>query len=257
MRTVVNGSRGYYDAARVSAIVPDRHGFSLNASYWFSKALDLGSSYTNTAYAQDSRISRSQSEFENQRDMKGLSLFDQPHALLATFSYRIPFPAEWQKAKIAAAGWSLSAVLLVKSGTPFTVYSGSDAPGYGNVDGNGQDRPNLLDPSILGRTIGNPDTSAQLLPRTAFGYMKPTDQRGNLGRDTFRKGAIRNVNAALTKAWEAKSGMSLSFRAESINLFNTPQFAEPGTDLVSANFGHITNTLNDGRTFRFQVQLRW
>jgi len=138
-RTVVNGSRGYYDAARVSIIVPDKRGLSLNASYWFSKAMDLGSSYTNTAYAQDSRISRSQSEFENQHDMRGLSLFDQPHALLATFSYRMPVPSGWNLAKHLAGGWTLSAVVLVKSGTPFTVYSGSDGPGYGNVDGNGQD----------------------------------------------------------------------------------------------------------------------
>lgn len=43
----------------------------------------------------------------------------------------------------------------------------------------------------------------------------------------------------------------LRFRAESVNLFNTPQFAEPGFDLVLPNFGQITNTLNDGRTFRF------
>ena len=257
IRTVVNGSRGYYDAARVSIILPDKHGFSLNASYWFSKAMDLGSNYTNTAYAQDSRISRGQSEFENQRDMKGLSIFDQPHALLTSFSYRLPFPSEWTRVKRIAGNWNLSAVVLVKSGTPFTVYSGSDGPGYGNVDGNGQDRPNLLDPTILGRTIGNPDTSAQLLPRSAFGFMQATDERGNLGRSSFRKGAIRNVNAALTKAWETGRGTKLSFRAESINLFNTPQFAEPGTDVVSDNFGHITNTLNDGRTFRFQLQLAW
>jgi len=257
IRTVVNGSRGYFDAARLSIIVPDKRGFSLNASYWFSKAMDLGSSYTNTAYAQDSRISRSQSEFENQRDMKGLSIFDQPHAFLATFSYWLPFPSDWTRAKHIAGGWNLSAVVLTKSGTPFTVYSGSDGPGYGNVDGNGQDRPNLLDPSILGRAIGNPNTSAQLLPRSVFSFMQPTDERGNLGRTTFRKGAIRNVNAALMRTWETARGLKLSFRAESINLFNIPQFAQPGTDLVSGNFGHITNTLNDGRTFRFQLRLAW
>jgi len=46
-------------------------------------------------------------------------------------------------------------------------------------------------------------------------------------------------------------------RAESINLFNTPQFAEPGTELANGNFGQITNTLNDGRTFRFGAQFIW
>ena len=45
----------------------------------------------------------------------------------------------------------------------------------------------------------------------------------------------------------------LTLRAESINLFNTPQFAAPGAELSSPNFGQITNTLNDGRTFRVGV----
>jgi hypothetical protein len=41
-------------------------------------------------------------------------------------------------------GWNLSAVELVKTGIPFNVVTGSDVPGFGNVDGNGNDRPNLL-----------------------------------------------------------------------------------------------------------------
>ncbi len=85
--------------------------------------------------------------------------------------------------------------------------------------------------------------------------MNPTDPRGNLGRNTFRKGAIRNVNAALSRSWTLRGEARLTLRAESINLFNTPQFAEPGRDLASGNFGQITNTLNDGRAFRFQAQI--
>jgi hypothetical protein len=48
---------------------------------------------------------------------------------------------------------------------------------------------------------------------------------------------------------------SATARAEAINLFNTPQFAEPGSQLSSPNFGQITNTLNDGRAFRFTIRL--
>jgi hypothetical protein len=85
--------------------------------------------------------------------------------------------------------------------------------------------------------------------------MGPLDTRGNLGRNTFRKGAIRNVNAAVSRTWTVRPEARLTLRAESINLLNTAQFAEPGFDLVSPNFGQITNTLNDGRAFRFQVQI--
>ena len=116
------------------------------------------------------------------------------------------------------------------------------------------DRPNLLDTSILGRTIGHPDTSVQRLPTAAFFFMQPTDDRGNLGRNTFRKGGIYNVNASLARTWSLSSEKSLTFRAESINLFNTPQFAEPGNSLGLPNFGQITNTLNDGRTFQFLLR---
>jgi hypothetical protein len=257
-RYVLNGSRGYYDAARAALILPRWRGVTLDAAYWFSKAMDLGSAYTNTAYDADSRLGRSQSEFEAHRDMKALSQFDQPHAFLLRGAWNAPAPrtaARWSR--LALEGWSLSGVILLKQGTPFTVSAGSDAPGYGNVDGNGGDRPNLADPSILGRTIGNPDTSRSLLPRSAFTYIRPTDERGNLGRNTFRRGGIRNVNAALTRVWNIDSARRLTFRAESVNLTNTPQFAEPGSDLANPNFAQITNTLNEGRTFRFGIQFGW
>jgi hypothetical protein len=122
------------------------------------------------------------------------------------------------------------------------------------VDGNGGDRPNLADLSVLGRTVGDPDSSRQLLPRGAFTLIQPTDPAGSLGRNTFRKGSIRNVNASVSRTWTVASEKRLTFRAESINLFNTPQFAEPGSFLANANFAQITNTLNDGRTFRFLLE---
>ena len=112
----------------------------------------------------------------------------------------------------------------------------------------------FIDPSILGRAINNPDTSAKLLPASAFAFIGPYDERGNLGTNTFRRDGIRNLNAALTRTWNVAHEKSLTLRAESINLLNTPQFAEPGVNLTSPSFGKITNTVNDGRTFQFQLR---
>jgi hypothetical protein len=190
--------------------------------------------------------------------MKGLSPFDQAHALLWRAAFDVP---EWGGRSRAArlwANWNVAGVVLLKSGTPFTVSSGSDGPGFGNVDGNGGDRPRLVDPAVLGRTIGHPDTSRERLPRAAFSYSGPFDALGgNLGRNTFRKGGIYNVNASLRRAFTLAGEKRLTVRAESINLLNTPQFAEPGAELANANFGAITNTLNDGRTFGVLLQLGW
>ena len=62
---------------------------------------------------------------------------------------------------------------------------------------------------------------------------------------------------SLARSWPLRSEMNLTFRAESINLFNTPQFMEPSDDLSSPAFGQITNTLNDGRSFQFTLQLQF
>jgi hypothetical protein len=253
VRRVVNGSRGYFDAAKATAIMRWR-GLTGEFSYWFSKAIDLGTSYTNTAQDTDSFLGTSQSEYDVHGDMKGLSRFDQPHAFLARVGYDLPNLASGGWKEAAFGNWVVSGVVLLKSGTPFSLRSGSDAPGFGNVDGLSGDRPNVVDPSVLGRTIGHPNTSEALLPREAFAFIAPGDARGNLGRNTFRRGPIRNVNISIGKSWRLRPEKEISLRAESINVLNTPQFAEPGTGLTDSNFAAITNTLNEGRAFRFHLR---
>lgn len=253
IRRTLNGGRGYYDAAKATLLAPQRGPLTFETSYWFSKAIDLGSDYTNTAAGADARLARGQSEFDVHGDMKGLSSFDQTHSWLTRFSYRTPALRGWLSSVLG--NWDLFSVVLVKTGTPFTVSAGSDGPGIGNVDSSGSDRPNIDDPTILGRKIKHPDTSRALLPAEAFSFMQPTDRRGNIGRNVFRKDGIQNVNAAVSRTWPVGQESRLTLRAESNNLLNRPQFAEPGLELTSPNFGQITNTLNDGRTFRFHLSL--
>ena len=229
---------------------------NINTSYWFSKALDIGGTYTNNASARDARNAVAQSEDVSQPDLRGLSNFDQPHSFLLQFAYQTPRITEvsdW--AQKIFGSWNLSAVTLLKSGTPFTVQSGSDSAGFGNADGRMGDRPLLVDPSVLHRTIGHPDESERFLPRSAFQFINAPEQMlGNLGRNTFRKGRITHLNAALWRTWPIQDNWQVTIRAEAINLTNTPQFAEPGLDLINSNFGQINNTLNDGRSFRFQLR---
>ena len=81
--------------------------------------------------------------------------------------------------------------------------------------------------------------------------------RGNLGSNTFRKGNIANVNAMLSRTFPMGQDRQLMVRAESVNFLNTPQFTNPGQDLSSDDFGTITNTLNDGRAFRFLLEVHF
>ncbi len=252
-RLVLNGSRGYFDAAKAVLTVPNWKGVSLESSYWWSKAIDLGNDFSNTASGRSGRLGRSQSEFNSHAEMRAVSSFDQPHALLVKATWDLPQARGATGA--LTSGWRLSSVILAKSGTPFDVIAGSDGQGFGNVDGSPGDRPNLLDPSVLGQSADDPDTSTRMLPTAAFAFIDPLAPAGNLGRNAFRKDGIFNVNAALSREWSLPSDTSLQLRAEGLNLLNHPQFAEPGRELTSPNFGQITNTLNDGRAFRFSLHL--
>jgi hypothetical protein len=249
IRYTTSSSRGYYDAFKTGITIPRWKGASLETTYTFSKSLDVGGNYTNTAYDSDGFNNRSQSEFESIKDLKARSDFDQPHAVLMRGSYQLPFQGK------RLGRWSINSVYLAKTGTPFNLKTGSDAPGFGNVDGISGDRPDILDPSILGRTIGNPDTSKQQLPKSAFVFFPLGRMAGNVGRNVFRRGNIRNLNGSISGDWTLPHDLKLNFRTDAINLSNTPQFAEPGTSLTDPNFGVITNTLNDGRALRFQLRL--
>ncbi|MBM3795692.1 MAG: hypothetical protein FJW31_16915 [Acidobacteria bacterium] len=254
VRRVVNSGRAYFDAARVAIASRAWRGLTLDTSYWFSKNIDTGGDYLGTAYDIDSFRGASQSEDNVNTDLRGLSRFDQPHALLSKVNHVLPAPTA---AGRFGRNWNLGAIVLLKSGTPFNISSGSDAPGIGNADGGNNDRVHIVDASILGLTIGNPDTSRELLPRGAFAFMQPGEMRGNIGRHVLRRGGIYNVNASLERAFRTSSELELRLRVESVNFFNTPQFAEPGNMLADPNFGNITNTLNDGRTFRFHLAARF
>lgn len=252
---VTNGSRSYYDAGRATLRAPNFRGWTIDASYWWSKAIDLGGSYLNTASNANRSETQSPSELDNHGELRGLSNFDQPHAMLVNASYLSPSLAgrrSWMRAILGS--WQTSVVFLLKAGTPFTVLAGSDGPGFGNVDGSQSDRPNLVDLSILGASVDDPDLSSAQLPAAAFEFMDPTQTAGTLGRNTFRRDGIANVNMALSKRWGLGGDRGLLLRAEALNLTNHPQFAEPGTNLTQGNFGRITNTLNDGRTFRFTLR---
>jgi hypothetical protein len=255
---VLNGSRGFFDAAKATLRVPRWAGLSIDASYWFSKAIDLGANYTNTAYDQDARLTRSPDEFKVHDALKAVSDFDQPHALLLNTVYETPTQATRSRLfNRIYGGWQTTGVLLLKSGSPFSILTGADGPGFGNLDGVSSDVPNVIDPSVLGARVNHPDTSQLAMPRSAFAYQAVGQPFGNVGRNIFRKDGVWNVNMSLARRFNLRGDTTLQFLAESLNLLNHAQFQEPGTTFAEPNFGQITNTLNDGRTFQFTLGLNF
>ncbi|HNY39075.1 MAG TPA: TonB-dependent receptor [Bryobacteraceae bacterium] len=254
--TILNGGVAYFDAGQASLELPSKKGFTGQFTYTFSKAIDEGSDFSATAANQDLVKNRNQWQYESFKDRKGLSNFDSPHAFTAALTYELPFSraaSNWGRRVFG--GWPLSSIHLWKKGTPSTLYVGSDSPGYGNVDGGPSDRPNIIDPSILGATISHPDNATRILSRDKFAFIRLGEQRGNLGRGTFRRARIWNWNGSAARRIQLPREWSAVVSGEVYNLSNTPQFDEPQRNLSSPSFGKITNTLNDGRVFQLGFRL--
>ncbi len=258
VRQVVNAGIAYLDAAQLSLELPLERGVTAGVRYTFGKAIDEGVDYSSTAANADILRGRSQWQYEQLRDRRGLSNFDSPHALELHAAWQLPSPGGvrggwgW-----LLKGWQIAGAALLKSGTPFTLYVGSDAPGFGNVDGGPSDRPHIVDPSILGRTVDDPNTSTSILRRDRFAFIRPGEHRGNLGRNTFRKDGIANVNLSVSKQWQwnGRREWTWILRGEAYNVGNHPQFDEPQRNLSSPSFGQITNTLNYGRVLQLGLRV--
>jgi hypothetical protein len=277
INVVESNSIDYYDAAQASVEKRLTRGLTLRAAYTFSKDINLGGDFTNTASGVEVPPEEGTLTCEtcNRFDQKGLALFDTPQVLAISYAYRLPFFAgstRWPAA--ALQGWQISGTTLFQSGVTFHLHTGSDAAGYGNVDGDTGDRPNILNPSLLGKTFDNPGTAAALLgadtcrrPGTDglpylhcqyFDTNIAPGGRGNLGMNTFRKDGTANWNVAFGRSFRLPGGeRSLDFRTEFINFFNTPQFDKPGVQLALATFGKITNTVNKGRQVQFTLRLNF
>lgn len=257
VRNVINAGIGYFDAAQATLDLPSRHGIQGSVTYTFGKAIDQGADFTTTAANRDVNRSRAQSEFYQLQDKKSLSNFDSPHSLLLNYTWDLPKVRSGALSRLVLNDWQVSGVSMLKTGTPLSLFVGSDAPGFGNVDGGPSDRPSIIDPSILGMTIPHPDIAPQILRRDRFAYIQPNESRGNIGRNTLRKARIANWNASVTKQWVVGTHREwrAQLRGEVYNLTNTPQFDEPQRNLTSPSFGKITNTLNDGRVFQIGLRL--
>ncbi len=261
---VESNSISYFDAVQLSADKRLSRGLSFRASYTFGKSIDTGGDFTNTASGTETPPEQGiPTCFPCDRfsDQKSVSLFDTPQMFTISYSYALPSlpgtPGGWASALFS--GWQISGTTIFQSGVPFHLHTGSDSEGIGNVDGVGHDRPNILYPAILGKSIDNPDTSLSILRREYFDTNIAPGFRGNIGYEVFRKQGTSNWNFALGRTFRfGKAGeRSVQFRTEFVNLFNRAQFEKPQVQYSARTFGQITNTMNKGRQIQFSLRLNF
>jgi hypothetical protein len=182
---------------------------------------------------------------------RAVSNFDVPQRIVTSFSWEPPFFKNLQGApKKVLHGWQCNGIVQVQSGTPFTVYDPSDP----NLDGETSDRPDLVGnpyPPGFHRSVQE-DFNTAAFQRTPYG----SDQFGTASRDLLRSRRFANVDFSLFKNTPVTDRINVQFRAEIFNLFNHANFSAPVSDITSASFGQIINTLpNSEREIQLGLRL--
>jgi outer membrane receptor protein involved in Fe transport len=233
---ISNGAESWYDGLEIEWAKRLSQGLQFQAAYTFSKAVDTTSEATFVG-AGDTNQNGPNSKFA-----KGLSRFHTPHRFTFNGSYRLPFfTGRNDVVGQLLGGWQLSGVVKFASGTPFSI---TDTSVTRDIDFDGFSesvRPVLLDPSIIGAHVSDPDTSQQALPRSAFRSLDFNDTIDNISpRNGFYSAGTRNVDLALAKNFRMPwQGQTFAVRIEAFNAFNWVKFGFPTVDIASASFGRI------------------
>jgi outer membrane receptor protein involved in Fe transport len=255
---VSNDAESWYDGLEIEWNKRLAHGLQFQAAYTLSKSTDTTSEATAVG-GGDTNQNGPNREFAT-----GLSRFHTPHRFTLNGSYRLPDLADRSAlVKYAVGGWQLSGVLKLASGTPFSVVDTSAAR---DIDFDGfaeSSRAAIVDPSVIGAHVTDPDTATEMLPRSAFRPVDYTDTIDNISpRNGFFGPGTRNVDLALAKNFRLpRQNQWLSVRIEAYNAFNQVKFGFPVNDInpTVSNFGRLISgaTGYNARVLQFVLRYRY
>ena len=238
------------------------NGLGFQFGYTFSKSLDNRSwdpSLSTVSTGSVQSASSTPFDNRNRRINYTYSDFDRRHVFQGTYVYELPFgQGKWLKANnkvidYIIGGWQLAGSVVLMSGRPFTVYSGSTTLGnivQATADCSGC--PRDLGTLVLenGRNYWF-DTAA----RARFAIPQ-AGQLGNSGRNYFIAPRYFQTDASLSKKFSITEKIKFSFRVDARNLTNNPSFDNPTALLTSATWGRINDSVtNSARRIQFSGKL--
>jgi Carboxypeptidase regulatory-like domain len=203
-------------------------GLTFSSSYTFSKSIDNNSVGSSNPEAQD---------FRNLRAERALSDFDTRHRFVLSGLYALPFNAEGAILGRLAKGWSISPILNLQSGNPFSAIVPLQNDGTSSGSLLAFDRPDL----VPGQKIALDDPQPELFFNKAA-FVRHPRGFGNAGRNIIKGPGFADVDMSVAKNTPIKESVNIQIRAEAFNVFNHPNFAQPNRTLTSSDFGRITAT---------------
>jgi hypothetical protein len=151
-------------------------------------------------------------------------------------------------------GWSVSPIVNLQSGNPFSPIIPLLADGSGGLEA--FDRPDVVPGQSIALAHPTPDL---FFNKTAF--VRHPGGFGNAGRNIITGPGFSDVDFSVAKSTTIKENVNVQFRAEAFNVLNHPNFAQPNQTVTSADFGRITATrsargdLGSSRQIQFGMKL--
>jgi hypothetical protein len=233
------GGSSKYDGLQVYL---DRHvgsSFLATVAYTWSHSRDN----SNGAFSSGTGASSSGRIFITQQGVDlpanyGNSDQDQRNVFVASAVYSLPvgrgkkFGTKMNDAlDEIVGGWQLNTIVTLDSGTPID-FSTTGSPG--TID----NRPDLVSFSKVSRQIVGGTTNSN--NRTFFTGVFATPpinasgvftRPGNLQRNAFSGPGYKTMDLGIFKGFHIIERVNAEFRAQAYNLFNTPQFNNPDTNI--------------------------
>lgn len=221
---------------------------TLNGYYVYSKTMSSVQLHNNTTQGLAQNYSRLELD-------EGRADTDQRHVFSMSFNFQPDFyNGDNRVARAILNGWSISPIIKLRSGRPFTVTNGNvDA----NLDGVGTDRARLIgDPRIDNPT---PDRwfNTAAFAQNPIVTGNPVD--GDSPRNFLDGPGFNAVDLGLSRDFRFGERWKLRFRAEGTNIFNHPNYDQPNSTVpanvaTSTSFGRITGA-GAMRRLQFGVRL--
>jgi hypothetical protein len=235
---------GLYNALTADVRRSFANGLQFRGNYTWAKNLDDGSAWNTSVSGNTPAFVAF--PLQPKGDW-GPAATDVRHAASINASYELPFGPQKYFLKNASApvnfvaqGWTVSGIVALQTGFPFSPQLGYNAPGNG-------DTRNPVRPSW------NPSFTGSLYPHTAAQYFNPNafiqptvsvpnpgggnsiyGTYGNVSRDSLIGPGLSELDFSATKRARLTERLGLQFRAEFFNILNRINFLTPNEVAYSA-----------------------
>lgn len=253
----------YYDGLQLGLTKKMSHGVQAQASYTYSKAIDLGSA---VLAGDPFGNSISGLFFFAPYTRRGVADFNVPQQFSLNFLYQLPeFKNLHGAASLVANGWEATGIFFAQNGLPFTPTIAGDSLGLqGTAPYN---VPNRIKTTAGCATGVNGRQAIGYINLNCFTFPSPntngTTVYGNAGRNSLLGPNLEELDFSMMKNTRLNEKLNLQFRGELYNVLNHSNFSPPianrtvftATGAPVGTAGNIASTVTTNRQVQFGLKL--